>query len=160
MWWSAYTVEPDRVGKRTVELLTQAKRRGCDVILLYDSIGSRSVDNEFLAPLRKAGACTLLNSSSSSSSSLPAVLFWFLLLMPLRAACLEFGPVRVSRWQSWRHGPFRNHQKLLIVDDHGYCGGMNVSEDYAGLKTFGKGALAVPYHHVCVCVMCRASTVC
>ncbi|ELR10809.1 phospholipase D, putative [Acanthamoeba castellanii str. Neff] len=115
VWWSAYTVEPDRVGKRTVELLTQAKRRGCDVILLYDSIGSRSVDNEFLAPLRKAGA----------------LLFWFLLLMPLRAACLEFGP-------SWRHGPFRNHQKLLIVDDHGYCGGMNVSEDYAGLKTFGK----------------------
>lgn len=75
MWWSAYTVEPDRVGKRTVELLTQAKRRGCDVILLYDSIGSRGVDNEFLAPLRKAGACTLLNSSL-------AVLFWCLLLMP------------------------------------------------------------------------------
>jgi cardiolipin synthase len=59
VWWSAYTVEPDRVGKRTVELLTQAKRRGCDVILLYDSIGSRDVDNEFLAPLRKAGGCTL-----------------------------------------------------------------------------------------------------
>ena len=119
------------MGKRTVELLTQAKRRGCDVILLYDSIGSRSVNNEFLAPLRKAGACMPHTTAPPSFDVRPRPVSCPTDPRLCSTACLEFGPVRVSRFQSWRHGPFRNHQKLLIVDDHGYCGVASLSLSFS-----------------------------
>lgn len=109
VWCSVYTIEPDRVGQHTVDLLVQAKKRGCRVILLYDYIGSHRISHNFLEPLYSVGA-----------------------------ECIQFSPIHVTRYESWRNGIFRSHQKLLIADEHGFCGGMNISEDYAGLNTLGK----------------------
>jgi len=56
VWCSVYTIEPDRVGQHTVDLLVQAKKRGCRVILLYDYIGSHRISHNFLEPLYSVGA--------------------------------------------------------------------------------------------------------
>jgi len=58
--------------------------------------------NEFLAPLHKAGGKSF-----------------------------AFNPI----WPWRKHGPllFRDHRKILIIDGEiGYCGGLNISEEYAG----------------------------
>jgi len=93
VWCSVYTIEPDRVGQHTVDLLVQAKKRGCRVILLYDYIGSHRISHNFLEPLYSVGA-----------------------------ECIQFSPIHVTRYESWRNGIFRSHQKLLIADEHGFCG--------------------------------------
>ena len=55
VWHETYILEPDRVGTRTIEALTAAAQRGCQVRLLYDALGSPRVNEAFLKPLRDAG---------------------------------------------------------------------------------------------------------
>lgn len=101
VWLETYAYRPDRVGTRTLEALTGAAARGCDVILLYDHVGSPSLSDDFLAPLRDAGG-----------------------------RAVAFNPM----WPWRRRGPlsFRDHRKILVADDVGFCGSMNISEEYAG----------------------------
>jgi len=99
---NTYLLAPDSVGRRTLEELTGAARRGCSVFLLYDSFGSSGLRERDVRELVQAGG-----------------------------RVLAFSPVL-----SWK-APFlrlvRNHRKILVVDDEvGFCGGMNVSRDYAG----------------------------
>ncbi|EFA75624.1 phospholipase D [Heterostelium album PN500] len=95
-----YTIEPDRVGLKTIELLTAAQRRGCKVKFVYDAIGSSSISDSMLDELRASGA-TLICFNPFFSKNFPI--------------------------------NFRNHRKMMVVDDKvGYCGGMNISEKYAG----------------------------
>lgn len=108
VWVETYILEADRVGKRTIEALAAAAARGCEVILLYDAVGSSRISDSFLEPLRAAGG-----------------------------QVYAFNPL--WRWQ--RKIPLlrRDHRKIIIVDDDvGFCGGMNLSEDYAGPK-YGNG---------------------
>ena len=51
-----YIWEPDRVGVHFRDLLTAAARRGVEVRVLYDAMGSPNVNRKFWAPLREAGA--------------------------------------------------------------------------------------------------------
>ncbi|MCI0362663.1 MAG: phospholipase D-like domain-containing protein [Phycisphaerales bacterium] len=104
IWFEMYTIEPDRVGMRTLEALTAAAKRGCNVFLLCDAVGSSNLTEAMLRPLRQAGG---------------------------RAEI--FNPI----WRWKRPAPLlrRDHRKIIIIDGRiGYCGGMNVSEDYAGKK--------------------------
>jgi cardiolipin synthase A/B len=104
IWLEIYTLAPDRVGSRTVEELTRAAERGCEVLLLYDAVGSSSLTESLLRPLREAGA-----------------------------EIAVFNPLLAWR----RKAPLlrRDHRKILIVDGRiGFCGGMNISEDYAGRR--------------------------
>lgn len=101
-----YTFEPDNVGTYIRDALTHAAQRGCQVILLYDHLGSPRLNTKFLAPLIKAGG-----------------------------KAYAYNPI----WPWRRKGPllYRDHRKLLIVDNQiAFCGGMNISKDYAG-KTLG-----------------------
>jgi cardiolipin synthase len=50
-----YIWEPDRVGTRFRDLLADAARRGVEVRVLYDAMGSPNMNNKFWAPLREAG---------------------------------------------------------------------------------------------------------
>ncbi len=50
-----YIFRPDRTGLRLLELLTRAARRGVEVRLLYDSLGSWSLKRAHLQPLVAAG---------------------------------------------------------------------------------------------------------
>lgn len=56
VWLETYIMEPDRVGRRTVQALADAARRGCEVILLYDGLGGGPMTEESLQSLRDAGA--------------------------------------------------------------------------------------------------------
>jgi cardiolipin synthase len=104
IWCETYILEPDRVGRRTIAALTAAAERGCKVILLYDYLGSPRATDELLAPLRAAGGDVE-----------------------------AFNPP----WPWQRRGPLlcRDHRKIVVIDDRiGFCGGMNLSEDYAGTR--------------------------
>eukprot|EP01113_Clastostelium_recurvatum_P002670 TRINITY_DN11131_c0_g1_i1.p1 TRINITY_DN11131_c0_g1~~TRINITY_DN11131_c0_g1_i1.p1 ORF type:complete len:457 (+),score=89.13 TRINITY_DN11131_c0_g1_i1:16-1386(+) len=106
-----YTIMPDTVGKKTIDLLGQARERGSGVVLIYDAVGSSKMSDQDLKPLRDKGGLVL-----------------------------TFNP-----WwkRPWKFAPglfFRNHRKLLVVDDAvGFAGGMNISNLYAGKESGGTG---------------------
>jgi len=99
---TTYTLSPDSVGRRTLQLLSQAARRGCRVTLVFDAIGSHELESDDLFELRESGA-----------------------------RVHAFNPI--WRWSKPLSRWVRNHQKILVVDNElGFAGGMNVGRDYAG----------------------------
>ena len=100
VWMNTYILEHDAVGRRTLAALEEAARRGCEVVVMLDRLGSHRISSAQVAPLREAGARVL----------------WY-------NPVLRWG--RFSRL-------VRNHRKILIADEVGFCGGMNVAEEYAG----------------------------
>lgn len=111
VWMETYILEPDTVGQKTLHRLTEAAKRGCDVRLIYDYVGSRKITNAHLWPLRSWGAEVVV-----------------------------FNPLVNWPWKIRLFGLFRNHRKILLVDDHvGYTGGMNVGDEYAGPEVGGNG---------------------
>lgn len=104
VWMETYIFEPDSLGFAIRDELVSAALRGCEVILIYDYFGSSRVGSAFFAPLVQAGG-----------------------------RVFAFNPI----WPWRRRGPLlsRDHRKILIVDDRvAFCGGMNISADYAGPK--------------------------
>lgn len=104
VWFEMYIFEPDRVGMRTLQAMQRAAERGCKVMFLIDAVGSSTLSEALLRPLRQAGAQVEI-----------------------------FNPL----WRWKRSSPFlrRDHRKIIIIDGEvGYTGGMNISEDYAGVK--------------------------
>jgi cardiolipin synthase len=92
----------DEVGQKFASLLTDARRRGVVVNIIYDSFGSMDTASEFFSGLRQAGV-----------------------------SVVEFNPVNpltaVHVW-SLKH---RDHRKLLIIDGKtGFTGGINITGDY------------------------------
>eukprot|EP00761_Pharyngomonas_kirbyi_P001569 gb/GECH01001573.1/.p1 GENE.gb/GECH01001573.1/~~gb/GECH01001573.1/.p1 ORF type:complete len:422 (+),score=99.41 gb/GECH01001573.1/:1-1266(+) len=106
VWLETYTINPDNVGTRTLKLLADAAKRGCDVRLIYDGFGT-SMSSDYFQDLTDSGA-----------------------------QVVKFNPL--LPFLKRKHSPWtRNHRKILICDeDIGFCGGMNLSEDYAG-KLYG-----------------------
>lgn len=87
---------------RTVSLLEEAAKRGCDVRLLYDSVGSWQIEERHVAALRAAGG-----------------------------VARAFHPLQRDWAWRWSFYLYRNHRKTLCVDDDlAYCGGMNVGGQY------------------------------
>ncbi|MCC7070250.1 MAG: phosphatidylserine/phosphatidylglycerophosphate/cardiolipin synthase family protein [Deltaproteobacteria bacterium] len=107
VWLETYIFEPDRAGRAFLNALAAAARRGVDVLLLYDVVGSPHLSDEVLRPLKEAGA-----------------------------EVVAFNPLWRGRIGARRPLPFlhRDHRKILVADDAGFCGGMNIAEDYAGPK--------------------------
>ena len=104
-----YILEPDSIGVRTMQLLGEAARRGVDVTLIYDSVGS---------------AALLTN--------------WGLLeeLAQGGAKVVQFNPILSWPWR--RRLLFRNHRKVLVVDERvGFTGGMNIGREYCGKRLGG-----------------------
>ncbi len=104
---ATYIFEPDRVGLRTLSLLAAAAGRGVAVRLRFDSVGSPRLAAAHLEDLRRLGA-----------------------------EVEEYNPL--FTWRSRLSRRFvRDHRKVCVVDGRtAFCGGMNVSEDYAG-ERFG-----------------------
>ena len=94
-----YIWEPDRVGTRVRDALAAAARRGVEVRVLYDALGSRDSAGAFWEPLEAAGG-------------------------KVRA----FNPVRLSI-ASLNFANFRTHRKIVVVDGvTGFMGGNNLHE--------------------------------
>lgn len=111
VWIETYIFEPDHVGQQTLDALIEACRSGCDVQVLCDSIGSSKLYDAFWTEYRAAGG---------------------LLYM--------FNPLLEWPWRYQYWGLLRNHAKLIVIDsDLGYCGGMNIGDDYAEKDVGGTG---------------------
>lgn len=109
VWVESYLLEDDRVGRRTLDALLAALKRGCDVILLIDAFGSSALPNATLRPLVDAGGRLCVFNPPRWWS-----FFTFSLLQ-------------------------RNHRKVTVIDGRvAFVGGMNISEDYAGAR-HGRG---------------------
>ena len=107
-----YILEPDTIGIRTMQLLADAARRGVAVTLIYDSVGSSAL---------------LLDWTHISS------------LAASGATVVQFNPILSWPWR--RRFLFRNHRKILVVDERvGFTGGMNVGKEYCGLRLGGNNA--------------------
>lgn len=103
IWFETYIYEDDRVGLAIRDRLVAAARRGVEVVLLFDQWGSMELPAGFFTPLLDAGARVYAFNPTG-------------VLLGRRLPTLV-----------------RDHRKVIVVDDRvGYCGGMNVSEDYAG----------------------------
>ena len=81
-----YIWEPDRVGARIRDALAAAARRGLQVRVIFDALGSPDVDPAFWEPLTSAGG-----------------------------AVLAFNRVRLSL-ASLNFANFRTHRKIVVVD--------------------------------------------
>jgi cardiolipin synthase len=99
-----YIWKADRTGARLRDALAAAAARGVEVRLLIDDVGSSFTPRRFFAPIAAAGGRVAR----------------FLPLNPL------------SRQLVLNN---RNHRKTVVVDGRvGFTGGMNVGDEYAGLK--------------------------
>lgn len=116
VWMTTYILKPDIVGLKTIEELTNAALRGVQVIFIHDHLGSIGFPDVYFEDLRAAGGTVLCFNSITSTA-------------------------RFFRFD-WRtnYVLYRNHRKILVVDnDVGFCGGMNIAADYCGEEVGGNG---------------------
>ena len=96
VWMTMYTLLPDRVGQTTLDELTSAAARGCDVILIYDAVGSSPLKEQHLTPLREVGAHVV-----------------------------KFNPLWPGH-RHGHITLRNHRKLLLVDDELAYCGGMNI----------------------------------
>ena len=107
-----YILEPDVIGIRTMQLLADAAKRGVAVTLIYDSVGSSALLLDW----------THISELANSG-----------------ATVVQFNPILSWPWR--RRFLFRNHRKILVVDERvGFTGGMNVGREYCGPRLGGNNA--------------------
>ncbi len=102
-----YIIQPDRTGESLRDRLIKTVRRGVDVRVMFDAVGSARLPRDFWLPLIEVGG---------------------------RVA--EFNPVSAFTSELRRRDrvDFRNHRKLVIVDGKlAFTGGINVGREYLGL---------------------------
>lgn len=93
VWMEMYTLQDDPIGQRTIQELTAAARRGCNVVLIYDHFGSWN--------LRVA---TVAHQQDSALQE----------LRDAKADVRVFNKIHLAPLTSSRLF-FRNHRKLLII---------------------------------------------
>lgn len=112
IWIEMYWFAGDRVGGLFFDALERAARRGVEVRLLYDALGSFGTEGACFDRLRAAGA-----------------------------AVLEFHPLNPFQRRT-RVGRLtvRNHRKLVLVDFRlAFVGGLNFAEEWMPVDEGGKG---------------------
>lgn len=101
VWLESYIFDDSSVSQQVVQALCRAKKRGCDVIVLVDYVGT----------------FPKFNSTELDANQVKVVVF----NPPLVAALKKF-----STFPAFT---FRDHRKLLIVDETAYVGSMNIHAD-------------------------------
>lgn len=109
-----YWYGSDAVGRRFTEELLRARKRGVEVAIIYDSVGSIGADQAMFAELQAAGAHVM-----------------------------EYNPVAPWRRKvrvSFSRLSRRDHRKILVVDGSvGFTGGINLASQWAPLEEGGEG---------------------
>jgi cardiolipin synthase len=107
-----YWFDSDAVGRRFAAALVEARRRGVEVAVIYDSIGSIGTDRNMFAGLEAEGVLLL-----------------------------EFNPVAPWRRRfrlSFARLSRRDHRKILVVDGNvGFTGGINLARQWSPLEEDG-----------------------
>ena len=110
--FETYILRDDRVGQEFRDALVECASRGVEVRLLYDAVGSLSLPDAFLDPLREAGGRVAI----------------FHPVAPWR---------RMGGLSTLNQ---RDHKKILVVDGRvGFTGGINVGLEYAPVEDGGEG---------------------
>ncbi len=106
-----YIFEDDEIGQKFAAVLIAKQKKGVQVNLIYDSVGSISTPKEFFIALKANGINVL-----------------------------EFNPINpLIKKKDWDVNQ-RDHRKLLIVDGKtAFLGGINISSVYSS-GSFGKSA--------------------
>jgi cardiolipin synthase len=106
-----YWFDSDRAGRRFADALGAAARRGVEVAVLYDAVGSIGADPAMFTELRRAGAHVV-----------------------------EFGPVAPWRRRfRLERLTRRDHRKILVVDGEiGFTGGCNIADAWLSLEDSGR----------------------
>jgi cardiolipin synthase A/B len=109
-----YWFDSDFVGRRFAQALSDAVRRGVEVAVIYDSVGSIGTDRAMFAELEQFGV-----------------------------RVLEYNPVAPWRRRfrlSFARLSRRDHRKLLVVDGSvGFTGGINLARQWAHSEQGGGG---------------------
>jgi cardiolipin synthase len=107
-----YWFDSDRTGQKFAKALADARRRGAEVALIYDSVGSWNAGPAIFDELRKAGVRVLE----------------FNPLLPWKR---RFRLARLS---------VRDHRKILVVDGEvGFTGGVNLADVWLPEDQDGQG---------------------
>lgn len=104
-----YIFDQDEMGLKFADMLIEKQRQGIAVSIMYDSVGTLNVPQEFFERMRSAGV-----------------------------KLVAFNPVNPAkvRGDSWRLNN-RDHRKVLIVDGKvAFTGGVNISDTYAKSSLF------------------------
>ncbi len=105
-----YKILSDKTGWEFARRLVRKQEEGCAVRIIYDSIGCIDTEARYFEYLRTGGV-----------------------------KLLEFHPVfpfSGKHWGWWQ----RDHRKILIVDGKvGFLGGINLTDEYAGIESGGSG---------------------
>ena len=109
-----YWFDSDAVGRRFAAALIEARRRGVEVAVVYDSVGSIGADAGLFTELEEGGVHVLE----------------FNPVAPWRRR-FRFDLGRLSR---------RDHRKILVVDGTvGFTGGINLAKQWAPVEEDGGG---------------------
>lgn len=104
-----YILRPDRTGRRFAQALGAAAKRGCEVRLIFDAVGSRGIGWEFVRDLAASGV-------------------WV----------LEFNPLRPHNlFTSFQRRDHR--KILVVDGRVGFIGGINIGDEYAPAAAGGEG---------------------
>jgi cardiolipin synthase len=107
-----YWVAPDRIGRRFRDALVESAARGVRVRVIYDSLGSRGMTDDWWRPLRLEGGDVREYHA----------------LLPFHDT------FRFDRLIQ------RDHRKLLVVDgEAGFIGGINIGNDWLPATEGGAG---------------------
>src|SRR5262249_57898205 len=101
-WAESSSIQKDETGQRFLELLTEKARAGLELRLLYDAVGSFSIDMQRLAALRAAGGRA--------------------------AAFLPVNPLR----KRWAVNLRNHRKLIVVDGAIGFTGGMNIGDEYSG----------------------------
>jgi cardiolipin synthase len=107
-----YTFEPDQIGLRMLNALKVAAKKGVKIVLVYDWVGSLGMwpNTDLVRELEALGATVVAFNPPFNRKRYRGTIF------------------------------FRNHRKILIVDEKvAFSGGMNISSDYVGAAEGGNG---------------------
>jgi cardiolipin synthase len=107
--FETYIFDQDELGDKFAELLMEKQRAGVTVNIIYDSVGTLTVPQEFFDKMRAAGI-----------------------------HLIAFNPVNPTkvRGNGWKVNN-RDHRKMLIVDGKvGFAGGINISNTYSKSSPF------------------------
>jgi cardiolipin synthase len=111
--FETYIFDQDELGMKFADLLIQKQREGVTVNVIYDSVGTLGVPQEFFDRMRAGGV-----------------------------KLLAFNPVNPAkaRGNGWKLNN-RDHRKMLIVDGRvGFTGGINISDTYSKSSPFRSGS--------------------
>ncbi|CCW66573.1 unnamed protein product [Phytomonas sp. Hart1] len=114
--WQTYICKDDEVGGETLRRMVASRRRGCTVELLYDSGGNLSGRTRLTEELKSCGGTVIT-------------------YRPFFSTALKY----FFQGLDWRTSPgLRNHRKILLVDKEiGFCGGLNIGNDYCSPRLGG-----------------------